>query len=170
MKNITVMTSIKKNLATPNDLSTSAKQTISKVINPLIADIFALYIKTKNYHWHMSGPHYRDYHLLLDEQAAQLFAMIDVLAERVRKLGGLTIRSINHIKSLQRIQDDNDSFVKPKDMLKNLLDDNKELTSYMREAHEVCADNNDVATASILEIYLDEGERRTWFLFETLAE
>lgn len=170
MKNITLMTAANsKKLATPNDLSNTAKQAIPEVINPLIADIFALFVKTKNFHWHMSGSHYRDYHLLLDEHADQLYAMIDVLAERVRKLGGLTIHSIHEIKSLQRIRDDNNT-VKPKDMLKHLLEDNKELASYMREAHSVCAENNDVATTSVLETYIDETERRIWFLFETLAE
>ena len=170
MKDITLISPPPKKLATPNDLSSKARQEVPIVINPLVADAFALFIKTKNFHWHMSGSHYRDYHLLLDEQADQIFAMIDVLAERVRKLGGLTIHSIDQIQSLQRIKDDNETSLQPKEMLKRLLDDNKELAAHMRSAHKVCDENNDVATASILEVYIDETERRTWFLFETLAE
>jgi starvation-inducible DNA-binding protein len=161
---------ISSKLATPNDLGEKAKKTIPIALNPLIADIFALYVKTKNFHWHMSGSHYRDYHLLLDEQADQLFAMIDVLAERVRKLGGLTIHSISQIKSLQRIKDDNENFVQAKDMLKKLMNDNRELAVSMREAHNVCSDHKDVATTSILEVYIDETERRIWFLYETIMD
>jgi starvation-inducible DNA-binding protein len=157
-------------LATPTDLGEKAREAISLMINPLVADSFALYVKTKNFHWHMSGSHYRDYHLLLDEQADQIFAMIDVLAERVRKLGALTIRSIDQIKNLQHIPDDNDTFVAPHDMLKRLMKDNQLFFSHMRAAHEICAANGDVATTSILEVYIDETERRIWFLFETLAE
>ncbi|MBX3709112.1 MAG: DNA starvation/stationary phase protection protein [Gammaproteobacteria bacterium] len=171
MKDITIIPSTApQKLATPTDLGEKARQAISATINPLVADAFTLYVKTKNYHWHISGSHYRDYHLLLDEQSDQIFAMIDVLAERVRKLGGSTIHSIEHIKSLQRIRDDNETFVKPKEMLKRLLDDNKELVVNMRAAHKICDEHNDVATASILENYIDEAERRTWFLFETLSE
>lgn len=169
MKNIKLMTVKPKNLATPSDLDNAAVKAVINVINPLVADTFALFIKTKNYHWHMSGSHYRDYHLLLDEQANQLFAMIDVLAERVRKLGGTTIRSVDNIKSLQRIRDDNETFVKPHDMLNRLMNDNKLLVAHMREAHAVCDDKNDVATASFLEVYIDEAERRVWFLFETIS-
>jgi starvation-inducible DNA-binding protein len=168
MKNIKLLDT-SKSLATPNDLGDVAVKAVIKAINPLIADVFSLYVKTKNFHWHMSGSHYRDYHLMLDEQSNQLFAMIDVLAERVRKLGGLTIRSIDHIQSLQRIPDDNETFVKPQDMLRRLMDDNKMLASYMRAAHQVCDDKNDVATASFLEVYIDETERRIWFLFETIS-
>lgn len=170
MKEITLIKATPNELATPNDLNKKARQAIPVIINPLVADAFALFVKTKNFHWHMSGSHYRDYHLLLDEQSEQIFAMIDVLAERVRKMGGLTIRSIDHIKSLQRIRDDNEVNVKPKEMLKRLLEDNRELAAHMRAAHKVCDENNDVATASILEVYIDETERRIWFLFETLAE
>lgn len=170
MKDMTVISNTPAKLATPNDISTKAKKAIATVINPLVADSFALYVKTKNFHWHMSGSHYRDYHLLLDEQADQIFAMIDVLAERVRKIGGLTIRSISHIQSLQHIPDDDETFVKPQEMLKRLLQDNKLLESEMRAAHKVCAEYNDVATTSILENYIDETERRIWFLYETTAE
>lgn len=154
-------------LATPNDLEESARQEIASAINPLVADAFALYVKTKNYHWHMSGSHYRDYHLLFDEQADQIFNMIDVLAERVRKLGQSTIRSIGEIHQLQSVRDDNDVFVVPKEMLKNLLDENKNFTKRMRDAHEVCGKHNDVGTTSVLEVFIDESERRTWFLYET---
>ena len=157
-------------LITPTDLGEKAREALTTAINPLVADAFALFVKTKNFHWHMSGSHYRDYHLLLDEQADQMFAMIDVLAERVRKLGGLTIHSIAQIKSLQRIKDDNEVFVQPKEMLKKLMHDNRELAVNMREAHKICSENNDVATTSLLEVYIDETERRVWFLFETVTE
>lgn len=167
MKTGIVVTSTPSKLATPTDLGDKARQTISEVINPLVADAFALYVKCKNFHWHMSGSHYRDYHLMLDEQADQIFAMIDVLAERVRKLGGTTIRSISHISSLQKIRDDNEAFVEPREMMKKLMEDNKEYAVRMRAAHKVCDDFNDIATASLLENFIDETERRTWFLFET---
>lgn len=170
MKDISVISSIPSKLATPNDISEKAKKAIPTAMNPMIADIFALYVKTKNFHWHMSGSHYRDYHLLLDEQADQIFAMIDVLAERVRKLGGLTIRSIAHIKSLQHIHDEDETFLKPKEMLKQLMEDNKLLEAEMRATHKICAEYNDVATTSVLEVYIDETERRIWFLFETLSD
>lgn len=170
MKEPAIVSSPSSKLSTPNNLNENAKKAITTVLNPLIADIFAIFVKTKNYHWHMSGSHYRDYHLLLDEQADQLFAMIDVLAERVRKVGGLTIRSIDQIKTLQRIKDDNTAFVQPKIMLNNLMNDNRELLLHMREAHEVCSDNKDFATTSLLEVYIDETERRMWFLFETIAD
>jgi starvation-inducible DNA-binding protein len=170
MKEIKLIPTNQRKLTTPTDLGDKARQAITALINPVVADAFALFVKTKNYHWHMSGSHYRDYHLLLDEQGNQIFAMIDVLAERVRKLGGTTIRSIEHIKSLQHVRDDNDIFVAPKEMLKRLMEDNKELTVHMRAAHQVCDECNDVATASLLEVFIDETERRTWFLFETLAE
>ncbi len=164
---ITVISTPSK-LATPTDLGDKARQAITKAINPIVADTFALYVKTKNFHWHMSGTHYRDYHLLLDEQSDQLFAIIDVLAERVRKLGGTTIHSISHISHLQTIHDDNDEFVEPKAMLNRLLADNKTFVAELRAAHEVCGQHHDVATTSLLETYIDEAERRIWFLFETI--
>lgn len=156
-------------LATPNDLDEKGRQEIAESINPLVADAFALYVKAKNFHWHMSGSHFRDYHLLLDEQADQIFAMIDILAERVRKLGGTTIRSIGHIARLKNVKDDDDLFLEPEKMLQHLMEDNQEYVVRMRAAHKVCEDNNDVATTSILEIFIDETERRTWFLFETIS-
>lgn len=157
---------IPSKLATPNDLR--GCQEICKSINPLVADAFALYVKTKSFHWHMSGDHFRDYHLLFDEQAGQIFAMIDILAERVRKLGGTTICSINHISRLQNIKDD-EVILEPKKMIQHLMNDNKNYATYMRSAHQICADHEDVATTSILEVFIDETERRTWFLFETQA-
>lgn len=169
MKTGITVTSTPTKLSTPTDLGDKARQSVTEVLNPIVADAFALYVKCKNFHWHMSGAHFRDYHLLLDEQADQVFAMIDVLAERVRKLGGTTIRSISQIASLQKIKDDNDLFVEPRDMMKRLLEDNKEYAARLRAAHQVCDDNNDVATASVLEVFIDETERRTWFLFEIQA-
>lgn len=154
-------------LTTPSDLGDKARHALTEALNPLVADAFALFVKTKNYHWHMSGSHYRDYHLLFDEQATQIFAMIDVLAERVRKLGGTTIRSIGHISHLQNVHDDNEEFVAPKDMLHRLMDENKQLVSRMRIVHDVCDKYRDIATASILEVFIDETERRVWFLFES---
>ncbi len=154
-------------LATPSDLNDNGREKIAESINPLVADAFALYVKTKNFHWHLSGRHFRDYHLLFDEQADQIFAMIDVLAERIRKLGKTTIRSIGHIGSLQNIQDDDGAFVEPEKMLQILMKDNQEFAARMRAAHKVCEEYNDIATASILEVFIDETERRTWFLFET---
>lgn len=153
-------------LGTPTDLSAEATSAVAAAVNPLLADAFALYLKTKNFHWHMSGAHFRDYHLLLDEQGEQIFAMTDVLAERVRKIGGTTLRSIGHISKLQRITDNDDEFVAPIDMLRELMEDNKAFTVNMREAHEVAAQNDDVATTSLLENFIDETERRAWFLFE----
>ncbi len=158
---------VSSKLSTPNALGETARHAVIAAINPLIADAFALYVKTKNFHWHASGPHFRDYHLLFDEQAAQIYAMIDTLAERVRKLGGCTIRSIGHISQLKNVQDDNDSYVSPGEMIQRLLEDNKNYAARMRDAHKVCADHDEVATTSILEIFIDETERRTWFLFET---
>lgn len=154
-----------KKLATPNDLKEKDRQEICKNINPLVADAFALYVKTKSFHWHLSGSHFRDYHILFDEQAEQIFATIDVLAERVRKLGGTTICSINHISRLQNVKDD-EVLLEAKEMIRHLMNDNKDCVARMRKAHQVCSDLNDVATASLLEIFIDEGERRTWFLFE----
>ena len=153
-------------LATPTDLGENATKDISGGLNILLADVFALYFKTKNFHWHVSGPHFRDYHLLLDEQADEIYAMGDPIAERVRKLGGTTIRSVGHIKKLQRVLDNDAEYVDPLDMLAELRDDNKALASRMREAHDVCGEHRDVATASLLETFIDEAERRTWFLFE----
>jgi starvation-inducible DNA-binding protein len=154
-------------LTTPTDLSRSATKDITAAMNAILADVFALYVKTKNFHWHMSGPHFRDYHLLLDEQADQLFAMTDPIAERVRKIGGLTLRSIGHISRTQRILDNDAEFVEPMDMIAELADDNKTLVSRLREAHDVCDEHRDVATASLIEVWIDETERRAWFLFET---
>src|ERR1700680_3675786 len=153
-------------LRTPTDLTKAASKDISGTMNAILADVFALYLKTKNFHWHMSGPHFRDYHLLLDEHAEQLFAMTDPIAERVRKLGGLTIRSIGHIARNQRLSDNDAEYVEPSDMLVELREDNKTLTASLRQAHNVCDEHGDIATASLIEIWVDETERRTWFLFE----
>lgn len=153
-------------LATPTDLKPADVSAVAEALNMLVADAFALYVKTKNFHWHMSGPHFRDYHLLLDEQADQIFASIDPLAERVRKLGGITLRSIGHIAKLQSIKDNDDDDVLPLDMLTELMADNKAMAAAMRQAHAICDDGDDVASASLLEVYIDETERRTWFLFE----
>ena len=153
-------------LRTATDLSAEAVSAVTGALNPLLADAFALYLKTKNFHWHMSGPHFRDYHLLLDEQGEQIFAMTDELAERVRKIGGATLKSIGHVARLQRIKDNNEEFVAAVDMLRELMEDNKAFTTNMREAHEIADQNNDSATTSLLENFIDESERRTWFLFE----
>jgi starvation-inducible DNA-binding protein len=153
-------------LATPTDLGADATRDISAALNGVLADVFALYLKTKNFHWHMSGPHFRDYHLLLDEHGDQIFAMTDPIAERVRKLGGNTIRSIGHIARQQRIPDNDASYVTPQDMLSELREDNRKLVSIMREAHGTCDEYNDVASTSLLEVWIDETERRAWFLFE----
>ncbi len=153
-------------LNTPTDLKSNATRDVAAALNLLLADTFALYVKTKNFHWHMSGPHFRDYHLLLDEQADQIFAITDALAERVRKIGGTTLRSIGHIARLQRVLDNDAEFVEPLDMLAELRDDNKQMAAAMREAHEVCDESGDVASASLIEVWIDETERRTWFLFE----
>jgi starvation-inducible DNA-binding protein len=150
----------------PTDLGEKATREISGALNALLADVFALYLKTKNYHWHMSGPHFRDYHLLLDEQGDQIFAMTDDIAERVRKIGGTTLRSIGHIARLQRISDNDADFVTPPDMLSELRQDNVQLLAEMRRVHELCDEEHDVATASVLENWIDETERRAWFLFE----
>ena len=140
---------------------------ISGALNILLADMFALYLKTKNFHWHVSGPHFRDYHLLLDEQGDQIFATTDDIAERVRKLGGTTVRSIGHIGRLQRVLDNDADYVTPMDMLAELRDDNKQLTTSLREVHDLCDEHGDVATASLIEVWIDEAERRHWFLFES---
>ena len=153
-------------LITPTDLERSGVKDVAATMNGILADVFALYLKTKNFHWHMSGPHFRDYHLLLDEQGDQLFAMTDPIAERVRKLGAITIKSISDINRRQRVLDNDAEYVEPEDMLEELLEDNKALTARLREAHDVCDEHNDVATASLIEVWIDETERRTWFLFE----
>jgi starvation-inducible DNA-binding protein len=153
-------------LDTPSNLGSNASKDIAAALTALLADVFALYIKTKNFHWHMSGPHFRDYHLLLDEQSEQIFAMTDDMAERARKVGGTTLRSIGQIAKLKHIEDNDADFVTPEDMLAELKEDNLMLTQRMRETHDVCDEHGDVATASLLENWIDEAERRTWFLFE----
>ena len=154
------------NLATPTDLGANATKDISGGLKILLADVFALYLKTKNFHWHVSGPHFRDYHLLLDDQATQIEAMADPIAERGRKLGGNTIHSIGQIKKLQRVLDNDADYVTPEDMLAELREDNKTLTARLRETHDLCGEHEDVATTSLIETWIDEAERRTWFLFE----
>jgi starvation-inducible DNA-binding protein len=153
-------------LATPSDLTPQEAQAVTESLNPLIADLFALYLKTKNFHWHLAGSHFRDYHLLFDEHADQIFASIDLLAERVRKVGGTTIRSVSHVSQLQTIADDNEAMVAAGEMVRRLMEDNGQLARAQRAAHEVCERSRDVATTSILEILIDEAERRKWFLFE----
>ncbi len=153
-------------LDTPTDLSADAVSQISAKMNEILATTFALYIKTKNFHWHVSGPHFRDYHLLLDEQAEQIFASTDDIAERVRKIGGITLRSIGQISKLQGIEDNDASYVAPGDMLRELMGDNKKVVAAMRACHKICDDHEDVATASLLENFIDQAERRLWFLFE----
>src|SRR6516162_4855620 len=153
-------------LATRTDIKPAGVKDITGAMNAILADVFALYLKTKNFHWHMSGPHFRDYHLLLDEHSEQIFATTDDIAERVRKIGGATLRSIGHIGRLQRVEDNDADYVTPLDMLAELRDDNKELAANLRETHGLCDEEGDVATASLLENWIDEAERRTWFLFE----
>jgi len=153
-------------LATPSDPDAATVRDIAGGLNALLADVFGLYLKTKNFHWHMSGPHFRDYHLLLDDHGDQLFAMTDEIAERVRKIGGTTVRSIGHIARLQRLLDNDADFVAPADMLSELREDEKALTLSMRAVHELCDKEGDVATASLLENWIDQSQRRTWFLFE----
>ena len=153
-------------LSTPTDLTPEATRDVTGAMNALLADVFALYLKTKNFHWHLSGPHFRDYHLMFDEQADQIFAMTDPIAERVRKIGGSTIKSIGQIARLQRVLDNDADYVDPEDMLAELCEDNKTLAARLREAHNVCDEHRDFATASLIEIWIDETERRTWFLFE----
>ncbi len=153
-------------LDTPTDLSADAVSRISAKLNEILATTFALYIKTKNFHWHVSGPYFRDYHLLLDEQSEQIFASTDDIAERVRKIGGITLRSIGQISKLQGIEDNDESYVAPGDMLRELMGDNKKVVAAMRACHKICDDHEDVATASLLENFIDQAERRTWFLFE----
>jgi starvation-inducible DNA-binding protein len=153
-------------LDTPSDLTYNAARDISGALTTLLADMFALYLKTKNFHWHMSGPHFRDYHLLLDEQGEQIFDATDAMAERVRKIGGTTLRSIGQISRLQRLIDNEADYVTPTDMLAELREDNKQLVGFMRETHALCDEQGDVASASLLENWIDEAERRVWFLFE----
>ena len=153
-------------LNTPTSLSSNAVRDLSGALTALLADMFALYFKTKNFHWHVSGPHFRDYHLLLDEQATQIYDTTDPIAERVRKLGGVTIRSVGHVARLQRLLDNDADYVTPEDMLAELREDNKQLVASLRETHSLCDEHNDVATASLLEVWIDEAEKRIWFLFE----
>jgi starvation-inducible DNA-binding protein len=153
-------------LTVPTDLTRSAVKDIAGAMNAILADVFALYLKTKNFHWHMSGPHFRDYHLLLDEHSDQLYAMTDPIAERIRKLGGLTIKSIGNIARIQRVLDNDADYVDPADMIAELAEDNQTLAARLREAHNVCDEDRDVATASLIEVWIDETERRTWFLTE----
>ena len=153
-------------LATPTDLTAEATRDISGAMNAILADVFALYVKTKNFHWHLSGPHFRDYHLMFDEQGDQIFAMTDPIAERIRKIGGATIKSIGQIAREQRLLDNDADYVDPEDMLAELCEDNKTLTARLREVHNVCDEYRDVATTSLIEVWIDETERRTWFLFE----
>jgi starvation-inducible DNA-binding protein len=155
---------------TPTDLSGDAVEEISSNLRRLLADVFALYVKTKNFHWHISGRHFRDYHLLLDEQATQIFAITDTIAERARKIGGTTIRSISDIARNQRLKDNNKEGVSPQEMISELCDDNQQLTRSLRAVHEVCDRHNDVATASLIEVWIDESERRTWFLAEIRSD
>jgi starvation-inducible DNA-binding protein len=154
-------------LNTPSDISANGTRDVGGALNRLLADVFALYLKTKNFHWHVSGPHFRDYHLLLDDQATEIFAMTDPIAERIRKLGGPTLKSIGDIARTQRLLDNDAAYVQPLDMLAELQGDNKSLTSFMREVHDLCDEHRDIATASLIENWIDETEQRTWFLFET---
>jgi starvation-inducible DNA-binding protein len=154
-------------LITPTDLSADATRDIGGAMNAILVDVFALYLKTKNFHWHVSGPHFHDYHLMMDDQAEQLFAMTDPIAERIRKVGAMTLRSIGHIARTQRIRDNDADYVDPTDMLAELCEDNQALAGWLREAHDVCNEHRDIATASLIETWIDETERRTWFLFET---
>jgi len=158
--------SVSPDLDTPTDLSQEGVEKITAALNPLVADAFALYIKTKNFHWHVSGRHFRDYHLLMDEQADQIFGSIDDIAERVRKIGGTTLRSVGHLAKLTQIKDNDEKFVPPREMLRELMEDNKKIIASMRKAHDVADKYNDSATTSILENFIDAAERRTWFLFE----
>ena len=161
---------VSPDLDTPTDLPQQAVDKISAALNTLLADAFALYLKTKNFHWHVSGRHFRDYHLMLDEQSEAIFATTDQLAERVRKLGGITLRSIGQISKLQTIKDNNEDYVPPRQMLRELMEDNKHMAEAMRKAHKIADDNEDRGTAQLLELFIDETERRTWFLFEASRE
>jgi starvation-inducible DNA-binding protein len=154
-------------LLTPTDLDAAATRNVSAAMNGILADVYALFLKTKNFHWHMSGPHFRDYHVLLDEQADQIYAMTDPIAERIRKLGGTTLRSIGHVARLQRVLDNDADYVEPSDMLAELCEDNRSLAARLREAHMVAAEHRDVGTSSLIELWIDQTERRNWFLFES---
>jgi starvation-inducible DNA-binding protein len=165
-KNVRPIKTERAALVTPSDLPAAAARDIGGAMNAILADVYALYIKTKNFHWHLSGPHFRDYHLLFDEQADQIFAMADPIAERVRKVGGPTLRSIGQIDRMKRVSDNDADYVEPSDMLAELREDNKSLAARLREAHNVCDEHRDIATASLIEVWIDETERRTWFLFE----
>ena len=154
-------------LITPTDLGSKASMDIAGGMNAILADVFALYMKTKNFHWHMSGPHFRDYHVLLDEQADQLYAMTDPIAERIRKTGGSTLRSIGHITRIQRVKDNDAEYVDPLDMLAELREDNRDFAARLREVHDMVDEHRDIGTASLIESWIDETERRTWFLFES---
>ena len=165
-KETTVKERRKAPLTTPTDLGDNARKDITGALNALLADVFALYLKTKNFHWHVSGPHFRDYHLLLDQQAEDILKTTDEIAERVRKIGGMTLRSIGHISRLQRIKDNDAEFVSPVEMLRELMADNKLVVAHMREAHKLADEHEDVATASLLEVFIDSAEKRIWFLFE----
>ncbi len=156
------------NAVAPGGFAPEQVQNISRALNALLADIFALYLKTKNFHWHMNGPHFRDYHLLLDEPATQIFDISDAIAERVRKVGGTTIKSISEVSKLQRISDNNRDVVPAQEMLRELYEDNRALTDNLREAHEITSAARDFATTSLIEVWIDEAERRTWFLYEAL--
>ncbi|MBW6401316.1 DNA starvation/stationary phase protection protein [Roseomonas sp. HJA6] len=166
MAGTTLTTRRKAPLRTPTDLGANATADISAALTGVLADMFALYLKTKNFHWHLSGPHFRDYHLMLDEQGDQIFATTDALAERARKVGGTTLRSIGHIARLQRLADNDADYVTPEDMLAELAEDNRRVIGFLRAAHVVCEDHNDVASTSLIEVWIDEAERRAWFLFE----
>lgn len=156
----------RSSLATPSDLPSNATEDVAAALTALLADVFALYLKTKNFHWHMSGPHFRDYHLMLDEQGEQIFAITDDIAERARKIGGTTLRSIGHVSRLQRLLDNDAEFVTPEDMLAELRDDNEQLVAVLREVHVLASDYDDSATTSLVENWIDQAERRIWFLFE----
>jgi starvation-inducible DNA-binding protein len=153
-------------LDTPTDLSPEAVKAVSAALNTILSDSYALYLKTKNFHWHVSGPHFRDYHLLFDEQSEAILATTDEIAERVRKIGGTTLRSIANISKLQTIDDNEEDFVAPSDMLSELMSDNKKIAAFMRKAHDICDEHEDIATASLIEVWIDQTEKRTWFLFE----
>src|SRR6476619_5863261 len=170
MDSINVKARQRAPLDTPTDLTSAATKDLAGALTLLLADMFALYLKTKNFHWHMSGPHFRDYHLLLDEQGDQIFAATDAIAERVRKIGGTTLHSIGQISRLQRLLDNDADYVTPHDMLAELREDNKQLATCMRETHTLCDEHEDVASASLLENWIDEAERRTWFLFEATSK
>ncbi|MDQ8031889.1 MAG: DNA starvation/stationary phase protection protein [Bordetella sp.] len=167
MNDLSLQARLRAPLNTPTDLGADAALDIAAALTTLLADVFALYLKTKNFHWHMSGPHFRDYHLMLDDQGDEIYATTDAIAERARKVGGTTLRSIGHIQRLQRLLDNDADYVTPQDMLAELADDNRQLTGFLRATHAVCDEHNDVATASLIENWIDEAERRSWFLFET---